>query len=382
NHADYHGHAAPLLEDVATEAGQVLDPEAKVKLVFGFEPLLLILGQDRVGQLEGVLGREDLGCGAVGHVPINPQLRPLAGGDVEIRRLLLDHFLEQRAQIDGHPALSLTTSSRVVTPRSSFFIPSMRRVSIPSATAWSRSSATDAPRKIMRRSSGDSAMTSYRPWRPLYPVPLQLSQPRPFMKLILRRESRSVPREGNSSWRWVCGPLHSLQMRRTSRWATTRLTALATLNASMPISIMRVMVEGASLVCSVESTRWPVSAALMAMPPVSMSRISPTMMMFGSCRRNAFSAAAKVMPISLRTSTWLTPARLYSTGSSAVMMFTSIVLTRESAEYSVVVLPEPVGPVTSTMPYGLFTFRIKSCSALTSKPNLVRSSVRLPLSRI
>ena len=66
----------------------------------------------------------------------------------------------------------------------------------------------------------------------------------------------------------------------------------------------------------------------MAMPPVSRSRISPTMMMFGSCRRNAFSAAAKVSPISVRTSTWLMPIRLYSTGSSAVMMLTSIVLIR------------------------------------------------------
>src|SRR2546425_4578983 len=52
----------------------------------------------------------------------------------------------------------------------------------------------------------------------------------------------------------------------------------------------------------------------------------------------------------LRTSTWLIPSRLYSTGSSAVMMVTSIVLIRVSAEYSVVVFPEPVGPVTSTMP--------------------------------
>ena len=73
------------------------------------------------------------------------------------------------------------------------------------------------------------------------------------------------------------------------------------------MSSKRVTVSGAEFVCSVDSTMWPVSAALMAMPPVSRSRISPTMMMFGSCRRNAFSAAAKVMPISLRTSTWLIP---------------------------------------------------------------------------
>src|SRR5690348_4440621 len=38
-----------------------------------------------------------------------------------------------------------------------------------------------------------------------------------------------------------------------------------------------------------------------------------------------FAAALKVIPTSLRTSTWLIPIRLYSTGSSAVMMFTSMV---------------------------------------------------------
>ena len=44
------------------------------------------------------------------------------------------------------------------------------------------------------------------------------------------------------------------------------------------------------------------------------------------------------------------PSRLYSTGSSAVITFTSGVLMRDRAEYRVVVLPEPVGPVTSTIP--------------------------------
>ena len=54
----------------------------------------------------------------------------------------------------------------------------------------------------------------------------------------------------------------------------------------MPMFISRLIVLGASLVCSVESTRWPVSAALTAISAVSKSRISPTRMMFGSWRRN------------------------------------------------------------------------------------------------
>ncbi len=81
------------------------------------------------------------------------------------------------------------------------------------------------------------------------------------------------------------------------------------------------MVAGASLVCSVESTKWPVSAALTAISAVSKSRISPTMMMSGSCRRNARRAVAKFSPISSCICTWLMPCRLYSTGSSAVLMF-------------------------------------------------------------
>jgi hypothetical protein len=59
------------------------------------------------------------------------------------------------------------------------------------------------------------------------------------------------------------------------------------------MSTMRVRVFGASLVCSVESTRWPVCAALIAISAVSRSRISPTMMMSGSWRRKARSAEAK-----------------------------------------------------------------------------------------
>jgi hypothetical protein len=71
-------------------------------------------------------------------------------------------------------------------------------------------------------------------------------------------------------------------MRRARRWATTRLTEAVTRKGSTPMFRRRVMVLGASLVCSVESTMWPVRAALMAISAVSKSRISPTMMMSGS----------------------------------------------------------------------------------------------------
>ena len=77
------------------------------------------------------------------------------------------------------------------------------------------------------------------------------------------------------------------------------------------------------MVCRVDSTRWPVSAARMPIWAVSRSRVSPTRITSGSWRRKLRRQAAKVRPISSLTCTWLTPFRLYSTGSSAVMMLMS-----------------------------------------------------------
>lgn len=49
----------------------------------------------------------------------------------------------------------------------------------------------------------------------------------------------------------------------------------------------------ASLVCRVDSTRWPVNEACTAICAVSRSRISPTMMMSGSWRSSVRTPAAK-----------------------------------------------------------------------------------------
>ena len=54
---------------------------------------------------------------------------------------------------------------------------------------------------------------------------------------------------------------------------------------STPMSSRRGMAPAALLVCSVLNTRWPVREASMPMEVVSLSRISPTMMTSGSCRR-------------------------------------------------------------------------------------------------
>lgn len=95
--------------------------------------------------------------------------------------------------------------------------------------------------------------------------------------------------------------------------------AVATRNGSVPISVSRVSADGASLVCSVDSTRWPVRAASMEMTAVSLSRISPTSTTSGSLRRIDRRADANVRPARLFTCTWLMPPMRYSTGSSTVM---------------------------------------------------------------
>ena len=64
----------------------------------------------------------------------------------------------------------------------------------------------------------------------------------------------------------------------------------------MPMSRKRWSAATASVACSDDSTRWPVSAACTAMRAVSTSRISPTRMASGSWRRIERSPPAKVMP--------------------------------------------------------------------------------------
>ena len=59
----------------------------------------------------------------------------------------------------------------------------------------------------------------------------------------------------------------------------------------------RVIAVGASFVCNVESTKCPVSAACTAISAVGRSRISPTMMMSGSCRINVRTPLSKSTPI-------------------------------------------------------------------------------------
>jgi len=110
------------------------------------------------------------------------------------------------------------------------------------------------------------------------------------------------------------------------------------------------------LVCRVAKARCPVSEITSADSMVSRSRISPTSTTSGSCRRMYLSAFLKLW-VSAPTSRWFTRQFLwgcrYSMGSSMVRMCSCrSVLILSMIEASVVDLPEPVGPVTSTSPRG------------------------------
>lgn len=72
------------------------------------------------------------------------------------------------------------------------------------------------------------------------------------------------------------------------------LMVLASRKEGTPISIKRDIVPHAELVCIVDSTRWPVSAARVAIWAVSPSRISPSIIISGSWRRNVRNALANV----------------------------------------------------------------------------------------
>ena len=95
----------------------------------------------------------------------------------------------------------------------------------------------------------------------------------------------SAPGRRASSRGGVYSSRHCMHTRRTSRWARIASTVAVIKNVGTPMSFSRVIVLGASFVCSVLNTRCPVSEACTAISAVSRSRISPTRILSGSCRR-------------------------------------------------------------------------------------------------
>ena len=134
------------------------------------------------------------------------------------------------------------------------------------------------------------------------------------------------------------------------------IARIISFSAAGKTSTMRSMVFAAELVCSVPNTRCPVSAPVSARRIVSRSRISPTKMMSGSSR-SALRKALANDSVCGPTSRWLIrhffDSCTNSIGSSMVRMWPcSFSLIWLTIAASVVDLPEPVGPVTRTMPRG------------------------------
>ena len=137
----------------------------------------------------------------------------------------------------------------------------------------------------------------------------------------------------------------------------------------MPKSCKRVSELGASLVCNVESTKCPVSDACTAILAVSASRISPTIMISGSWRIKERIPSAKCKSTPGLTCIWLKAGSIISMGSSIVQTLTCSVASCLSVLYNVVVLPEPVGPVTKIMPFGCAVSSCQVSSCLPDKPS-------------
>ncbi len=137
------------------------------------------------------------------------------------------------------------------------------------------------------------------------------------------------------------------------------------------MSMMRLMVCAAELVCRVAKVRWPVSAMRSAASIVSRSRISPISTTSGSWR-SAERRAFEKLWVSACSSRWLTMHFLcacrYSTGSSMVTMCSwrsRLILSIMAAR--VVDLPEPVGPVTRIRPRGFSQSRSMTAGRPSSR---------------
>src|SRR5271163_1087102 len=145
-------------------------------------------------------------------------------------------------------------------------------------------------------------------------------------------------------------------------------------------SMMRLMVEDAELVCNVPKVRWPVSAIRSADSMVSRSRISPIRTTSGSSRSAARSASVKLF-VSECNSRWLTRQFLFmctnSIGSSMVRMWSwRSVLILSIIDASVVDLPDPVGPVTSTSPRGLSHILLTTAGRPNWWKDLISNGIR------
>ena len=119
-----------------------------------------------------------------------------------------------------------------------------------------------------------------------------------------------------------------------------------------------------------------------AISKVSLSRISHTMIISGSCLNADLSHERNVNQISDLTCAWFSQSILFSTGSSNVVIFTSTLLISERHEYNVVVFHDPVGHVFRIIPLGYAKFLAIICQFDPSSQSEDRGGISFDLSTI
>ena len=194
------------------------------------------------------------------------------------------------------PGVARSTSSIVVRPSATFIAPArrsgrrpslqrlLRAASRMSGSGWmrARAASVDGQQLVQPGAAavaGHAALEAAdRLVRP------HLAGQAPGLDDLVQRLARRSPRRAACRPGTACAP--AAARARRSRWRRSG-------RAARPGRRSRVIADAASLVCSVLNTRWPVSAAWIAISAVSRSRISPTMMMSGSCRISARRPSAK-----------------------------------------------------------------------------------------
>ena len=174
-----------------------------------------------------------------------------------------------------------------------------------------------------------------------------------FVRISIASTRPRPSLRGMSCWEMMPRRDSLTMTRICSRWSMGKTSST------------RSSVRAALPVWRVPSTRWPVSEAVMASEMVSRSRISPTMMTSGSSRSAPRRAAPKDL-VCVWTSRWVTWQPLdvmtYSIGSSSVMMWSwRDLFTSSTSAASVVDLPEPTEPVTSTRPLWYCVSSLRDC---------------------
>src|SRR5581483_9704674 len=246
----------------------------------------------------------------------------------------------------------------------------------PASTSW-MSACVNVCMPKYSPSATASEISSARPSR-------MSSAMRAFITIASMAATRPPPTRGRS--RWLTTP------RRTPAMIA-RITCCFSGGKN---STMRPTVSAASIVCSVESTRWPDSAAWRAVWAVSASRSSPMRITSGSWRSARRSAWPKSV-VSRPISRWFTmqpwSGWRISIGSSIVMMcFDRVLFMWSIIAARVVVFPEPVAPVTRMRPRCssarvCTTGGMPSCSSvgtffgMTRKAKLVAPRWRYALTR-